>query len=55
MKTLQEKIQEADFRAQDWLHKANVKRENGKDDSKEMDKAQYWLDKLNELEGLADA
>ena len=49
-KTLKEKILLAETKANNWLARANELREAGKSDSKAMDHAQKWLDKLNELE-----
>ncbi len=49
-KTIKEKILLAETKANNWLARANELREDGKDDSKAMEQAQKWLDKLNELE-----
>jgi hypothetical protein len=43
----------ADSRACFWLAEANRRQEAGKDASEAERKAQYWLDKLNKLEGKA--
>lgn len=42
-------------RAQYWLSKANCAIEAGRDARKLENKAQYWLDRLNKLEGLCDS
>jgi hypothetical protein len=44
---------DCEVRAAQWLSAANVKREAGKDDSREIRKAQFWLDKYNRLNGAA--
>jgi len=45
-----ERILFAETKANNWLARANELREAGKSDSKAMEQAQKWLDKLNDLE-----
>jgi len=52
-KTLAQRKLDAETKANNWLARANELREAGKNDSKAMEKAQKWLDKLNALEGLS--
>lgn len=44
-----------DFMAQDWLYKANIARERGDKEleQRHLARAQVWLDRLNEIDGLA--
>ena len=45
---------DSEMRANQWLARANELQEAGKDDSKALAKAQYWLDKLNEADGMGE-
>lgn len=51
----EQKILEADERARRWLAEANRLEESGKGKSKAFEtanrKCQYWLDRLNQLQG----
>lgn len=51
-----ERALEAHQRSSMWLFEANVAAEKGNKQREEMAlrKAQYWLDRLNKLEGLVD-
>lgn len=51
--SIKDKMLEAEMKAGQWLSRANVLLEAGKDDAKAMQHAQKWLDRLNELEELA--
>jgi hypothetical protein len=55
-KTLQEKITEADERGNRYLADANTAAEAGKQDKadKLYEKGQYWLDRLNKLQGWGE-
>lgn len=44
-------ISDAEAKAAQWLGAANMRRESGKDDSREIRKAQFWLDRANKLRG----
>jgi hypothetical protein len=52
-RSLNEKIQEADVLAGRYLGNANEAEERGDKEkaAKRYDKAQYWLDRLNKLNG----
>lgn len=53
-RTQREQRQNADQKAQQWLGEYNLAIEQGKTAKAEkcMRKAQYWLDRLNKLEGM---
>jgi len=55
-KTLQEKITEADERGNRYLADANAAAEAGKQEKadKLYEKGQYWLDRLNKLQGWGE-